>query len=120
MAIEQNFSAFIGQDVVLDFTIYDEDATLATIAAATALVQDISGLDIEWSDRIRASDATAQLTKTATITDGPNGRCQVLVAAADTLYWVAEQHDHMLRRIGIGVNVPWVYGRANWQAAAAR
>ena len=111
---------FTGEDRVLEFTIYQRDGVT---------VQDISGWELSWflKRSKKDADADAVLTKTnsgspadITIVDGPNGRVDVLVAAADTLALVARVYRHELKRMDTGEKTIESYGDATLQQALHR
>lgn len=75
-----DFTMFKGDSKVLEVTVKDQDDE----------VVDISGTVIRWQLSKKAKDTTALISKTTvggggvTITDGPNGRFDVLIDPDDT------------------------------------
>ncbi|MFO0929160.1 MAG: hypothetical protein U0736_19410 [Gemmataceae bacterium] len=69
MSISSNLTFFRGEDVTLDFQ-------MARRSSVTG-----------WAITFKAADGlggTVQITKSATVTDGPRGRFRVSLASADT------------------------------------
>ncbi len=109
---------FIGADQVFEFTV--DDGT--DPPGATPV--NISAYALEWVLRQDRDSAAAIITKTTgsgiVITDGPNGKCQVTVAAADTLAIKPGIYFHTLRRTGAGTAVPLSFGVAHLRYVATR
>lgn len=90
--ISTTYNLFIGEDRTLRFTVVD----------ANDAAVDISGYALEWVMREKPASATADITKATgsgiTITDGPNGLCEVAITDADTLALLPGTYFHTLRR----------------------
>jgi hypothetical protein len=112
--IQQTDHWFIGEDRTLRFTVLDENDA----------VVDITGYALEWVMRERPATATAAITKTTgsgiTITDGPNGLCEVTIADADTLSLSPGTYFHTLRRTDDGLETVLSFGEAILRQAATR
>lgn len=82
---------FAGEAKVLQFT----------VSSATGGVQNISGWTLQWKLET-AQGASAVVTKSGTVTDAPNGVCQVSLAAADTAGLTGGNYFHHLDRVDSG------------------
>lgn len=74
-SIAQNDAYHVGTDHDMDFTVTSDGTTAVDISGATP---------IPWALRTHPYNPTSTLTKTGTVTDGPNGILRVSLAAADT------------------------------------
>jgi hypothetical protein len=95
MSVASHISFFRGEDVVLDF----EMTPLA----------DVTG----WAITLKVADTlggAVQLTKTATITDGPRGRFRVTIASADTASLSAGRYTWDCRRTDSGAKATLAHG----------
>lgn len=110
--ISDNF--FIGEDRVLEFTVVDENDAAV----------DITSYALEWVLRRKRGSPSADITKTTgsgiTITDGPNGVCEVAIDDTDTLTLSPEQYFHTLRRTDDGLETVLSFGDLFLQQAATR
>ncbi len=105
---------FIGEDRTLRFSVTD----------AVGLPLSISGWTLEWVLRERPWGAQALVTKTTgagiTITDAPNGVCEVALADDDTIALAPGAYFHTLRRTNAGFETVLAFGDAVLQQAATR
>lgn len=95
MSVASHLSFFRGEDIVLDF-------------ALTPLV-DISG----WNITLKIADVlggTVQVTKTASLTDGPRGRFRVTLASADTASLAVGRYTWDCRRTDSGARATLAHG----------
>jgi hypothetical protein len=96
---------FLGEDRTLQFTVTD----------AAGVVVNITGWTLQW--KLEASQGgTALVTKTGTVTDGPNGVCTVTLAAADTVGLTAGPKWHVLARTDSGNASVLSYGAVALQS----
>lgn len=125
--------AFVAQDLAIQFVIYDEDATEATIEDDSAVRVDISGWALQFTIRDPLNDTSSQVDCTTAggtivITDGPEGEGTIVIAdtVTDTLATTLRFTDgvamaaFMLRRTGAGVEIPLSSGPWPWRQAMAR
>lgn len=73
---------YIGNKRLLRNTILDRDNPTPNAPL------DITGMTVKWALSLQSNGQYLQvpvLTKTATITDAPNGKCEVLLVKADTV-----------------------------------
>jgi hypothetical protein len=105
---------FIGETKTFEFTIRDEDKNLANIAGWTLL----------WALRVDEGEETPLISKTTgdgiTITDGPNGICQVKVDATDTVALGEGDFAHALMRTDTDAETILSFGEAALRFAAVR
>ncbi len=108
------YNLFIGEDRTLRFTVVD----------ANDAAVDITGYALEWVMRERPGSDMATLTKTTgsgiTITDGPNGLCEVAIADANTLALDPGTYFHTLRRTDDGSETVLSFGDVILKQAATR
>lgn len=110
MAIEQDITRddnfFAGEAKVLQFTIYKEDDVTP---------QPLAGWTIEW---VLDGHHPLRVTKRSdgaggiTITDAPNGECEVLLTHEDTADWLNGTYAHEMRRVDPGSESVLVFGKA--------
>lgn len=114
MAVEQTVKISVGEDRTLAFTIRDSAGTIVNI----------TGWALEWVLRSTPYAATALITKATgagiAITDGPGGKCEVVLARADTLLLPAGALFHALRRKDAGSSFALAYGNAIVSRIATR
>lgn len=95
MAVASNLTFFRGEDVVLDFQM--------------SPMEDVSG----WAISLKIGDTlggTVQVTKTASITDGPRGKFRVTIASADTASLAAGRYTWDCRRTDSGAKATLANG----------
>lgn len=97
---------FTNADKTIRFAVKQDDETTA---------QAITGWALSWVLKRRATDTTPLITKTTaagsvTITDGPNGLCQIAVADEDTAAIRAGLYVHELKRTDVGAETPLCTG----------
>ena len=95
MSVASHIEFFRGEDVVLDFELTP--------------VIDCTG----WAITLKVADTlggSVQLTKTATITDGPRGRFRVTIASADTASLSAGRYTWDCRRTDSGAKATLAHG----------
>lgn len=100
---------FSGDDIVFQFTIVD----------SAGAVRNITGWNLAWYLRERASDPDITLQKVAALTSPTTGLCTVTIAAADTVNLPAGWYDHALRRTDSGAGETAAWGRAILHKGAA-
>ena len=114
MATEADVSWFVGEDKTLRFTVYQADGET---------VQNITGWTLEWAVRRFLGSTDALLTKTTgsgiSITDGPNGICEVSLARTDTDTLGRGGFYHALRRTNSGASTVLTFGEAVADIAAS-
>jgi hypothetical protein len=97
---------FTGEDKTLAFTVYEDDGVS---------LQDITGYTLAWQLRVARDSVADALTKDGaaiTITNGPQGECEVEVARADTLALEPGTYWHELIRTDSGAETVLTYGDA--------
>ena len=106
---------FIGEDKVLEFTVFQADGVTP---------QNIAGWSLEWVLRKNKSALTEILNKStgaATITiGGGTGKCQVLITDDDTAALVPGTYYHTLRRNDAGSDTVLSFGEAVLRHGATR
>ena len=116
--ITEDHRWFVGEKKTLEFTVKNQDDTLA----------DITSWDLEWVLRPAAKSSTVLLTKTSAVvseimkSDPTNGVCRVVILPADTLAIDigAGTYDHALKRSDGDNDAVLVFGEAVLRAAATR
>ena len=111
---------YVGQNLTARLTVYQAGSTRATIAAGTALTENVSGWTGEWVWRRKASYSTALLTVAWVVIDGPNGLVTFSLVPSDTILLEPEVYEHMARRTGSGLYTPLCDGLVNLRGASAR
>lgn len=97
---------FVGEDRTLTFTLRDQN---------TGVIQNITGWTLQWKLE-PAQGQAASVTKSGTVTDGPNGVCTVALAAADTAGLSGGNYFHHLDRTDSGFAGVWSAGPFALQA----
>lgn len=108
--IEENDGWFKSEDKGFQFYIQFEDPQ-GFVGGLN-----ITGWTIKWV-LSAAQGGVAELTKTATIIDGPNGICRVTVNAADTSAMAAGVHYYSLWRTNSGSRAQLAQGTALLQTS---
>jgi hypothetical protein len=107
---------YTNADFLVKFAIKKVDGT----------VQPITNWALSWLMKVRTkdTDVSAVITKTTgtgiTITDGPNGLCQVAIADSDTLSLREGVYVHELKRTDEGFETPLCAGKAVLKASVHR
>jgi hypothetical protein len=100
MPQKADLEAFEGEDVVFPFVIKN---------SAQTAVEDITGWAITLTVKTFFDQSTATLTKTATVTDGPAGLCQVACTRTN-LTLTPRTYAYDLSRTDSGSDSCLVYG----------
>jgi hypothetical protein len=101
MSLVANFKFDEGEDYIQPF---------AVVACGTTTAVNISGWTLTLTVRQHFGSTTALLTKTAVVTDGPNGLCQVTFNRADTDDWCPGVYCYDLSRTDSGLDKCLVKG----------
>jgi hypothetical protein len=105
MSTERDVTAgdgwFVGEDKSFVFLVHDAVGAVANVTSWT----------ITWRLSNEKYGAPI-LTKTAIITDGPNGVATVLVNSADTIAMIPGTYYYDARRIDTGARAELAYGSA--------
>lgn len=103
MSVEANITEearfFTGEDKSLVFTVRDGNGRL----------MNITGWSLEWK-LATALAGEPILILTGSITDGPIGRCKVIVPAGDTTDLLPGTYFYDLRRVDLGSYAELAYG----------
>jgi hypothetical protein len=91
--VKQSDHVFAGEDKSLRFTIYDSAGAVANI----------TGWTLSWKLETQQG-GSVQVTKSGTVTDGPNGIATVTLLAADTSALAGGTYFHHLDRTDSGFN----------------
>jgi hypothetical protein len=113
--IEDSDHWFVGEDKILEFTVYQSDGITP---------QNITGWTLEWVLRKAASAIAATLSKTTaagiTITNALAGICQVAITDDDTVALAPGTYFHTLRRTDSGSETVLAFGTCVLKHAATR
>lgn len=92
---------FVREDKTLKWTVYQSNGTT---------LQNITGFTIKFYLLPLGSD-TPVVTKTATVTNGPNGLCEAVIVPGDTAF-APDNYYYCLKRTDAGFNAVLAYGLA--------
>lgn len=86
---DQDFTIRQGDNIVIEITITD---------VVTGVVKDVTGAtDISWAASRNFVDDPASLDKTGSVSDGPNGKVQITLTAANTASLSPDKYEHQCR-----------------------